>query len=178
MIGVARFLNGQGIAGLAVSLILAVLLVLQKGETRHFRKEGARFESLYRDGEVRLAAQAADFAAAAERARADDRANAVRVIATQQSINRSSLDDYQARLADLRARADSVRQAASAGDRSHAGGPAVPGISTAPGGTDAAADQDRLPAEDALTASEQAIQLDALINWVRAQSSIDVDGRD
>ena len=178
MIGIARLLNGQGIAGLAASMILAVLLVLQKGETRHFRKESARFEGLYRDGEVRLTAQAADFAAAAERARADDRANAVRVAAAQQSINRRSLDEYQTRLADIRARVERLRQAASAGDRSLAGRAAVSGIPAAPGGIDAAAAQDRLPAEDALTASEQAIQLDALINWVRAQSSIDMDRRD
>ena len=33
-----RLLNVQGIAGIAVSLALAMLLVIQKGETRHWRK--------------------------------------------------------------------------------------------------------------------------------------------
>jgi hypothetical protein len=33
--------------------------------------------------------------------------------------------------------------------------------------------EDRLPAEDALIATEQAIQLDELIRWVRQQSAVD-----
>jgi hypothetical protein len=33
--------------------------------------------------------------------------------------------------------------------------------------------QNRLPQNDALTATEQAIQLDELIKWVRAQAKID-----
>ena len=40
-----RMLNVQGIAGIAVSLALALLLVIQKGETRHWRKE------IHRDGQ-------------------------------------------------------------------------------------------------------------------------------
>jgi hypothetical protein len=178
MIGILRLLNPQGIAGLAAAATLAVLLAIQKGETRHFRKEGTRFEQLYRDGEAKRATMVADFAAAAERARAADRANAARVTAAQQSINRSSRDDYQARLADIRARAGRLRQAASADDRGNAGGSAVPVLPTAASGADEATGQDRLPAADALTASEQAIQLDALINWIRAQSSIELDRRD
>ncbi len=36
-----------------------------------------------------------------------------------------------------------------------------------------AAGEDRLPQSDRLTATEQAIQLDELIKWVRAQAEVD-----
>ena len=50
---------------------------------------------------------------------------------------------------------------------------ALPGLSAASGGAAQAAGEDRLPAPDALTATEQAIQLDELIKWVKAQAAID-----
>ena len=43
-----RLISPQGIAGLATSICLALLLVLQKGETRHWKRESSRFEQLYR----------------------------------------------------------------------------------------------------------------------------------
>ena len=46
---ILRLLNAQGIAGLAASLCLALLLVLQKGETRHWKKQSSQFEQLYRE---------------------------------------------------------------------------------------------------------------------------------
>jgi hypothetical protein len=49
----------------------------------------------------------------------------------------------------------------------------MPGLSAAAGGAAQAADQDRLSAGDALTATEQAIQLDELIKWVQAQAAVD-----
>jgi len=49
----------------------------------------------------------------------------------------------------------------------------VPGVSAAPGGPDEAAGQDQLPQSDGLTATEQAIQLDELIKWVKAQAAVD-----
>jgi len=173
MIGALRLLDVQGIAGLAASLILAVLLVIQKGETRHFRKESARYEKLYRDGEVERASLIADFSAASERARADDRANAARVAANQQAINRSSLDDYQARIADARARAERLRQIPSADNRGSSGSAPVPNLSLAADGTHEVTNQDRLPDAERLIATEQAIQLQSLIDWIRAQSAID-----
>jgi hypothetical protein len=49
----------------------------------------------------------------------------------------------------------------------------VPGLSAAPCGVAEAAGHDGLPPDAALVATEQAIQLDALIGWVRRQASID-----
>ena len=42
-----------------------------------------------------------------------------------------------------------------------------------PAGPAQATGADRLPVPDALTATEQAIQLDELIKWVRAQAKVD-----
>jgi hypothetical protein len=47
------------------------------------------------------------------------------------------------------------------------------GLPAAPRSTDQAASEGGLSAEDRLTATEQAIQLDELIKWVKRQSAID-----
>ena len=68
-----------------------------------------------------------------------------------------------------------------AGERSCAGTPRRRGagagfciaLSAAPGGPARAAGQDGLSGSDALVATEQAIQLDELIKWVRRQAEVD-----
>ena len=168
-----RLLNPQGIAGLAASICLALLLVIQKGETRHWRKESGRFEQLYTHEQAALAGTVANYRAAADAARAADTAAAERVAAEQRSINERTENDLEARLAAARSLAQRLRlEAARApADPGSRGNPPVPGLSAPPGQPPQAAGQDRLP--DALTATEQAIQLDELIKWVRKQSEID-----
>ncbi len=41
---ILRFLNLQGVAGLAAALALLALLLVQKGETRHWKKRSNQFE--------------------------------------------------------------------------------------------------------------------------------------
>jgi hypothetical protein len=65
---ILRLLNPQGIAGLAASLCLALLLVLQKVETRHWKKQAASYEQLYRDEQVALAGTVANYRSTAEQA--------------------------------------------------------------------------------------------------------------
>lgn len=130
---------------------------------------------------------------AALRAAAEDALNKARVEGEQARITEEIADDYQARLAEARAKYDRVaaRLAPAAGrvrpegDRASPGGgagAAVPGLSVAGSGAAEAAGQDRLPAtgeltlEDALIATEQALQLDALISWVERQAAVDVNG--
>jgi hypothetical protein len=48
----------------------------------------------------------------------------------------------------------------------------MPGLSAGSGGPAQTAGQDGLSRSDALTATEQAIQLDELIKWVRAQAEV------
>ena len=74
----------------------------------------------------------------------------------------------------LTACASSTQVAAHPGGR---GGAPVPGLPASPGRADQAAGQDRLPVAEALTATEQAIQLDELIGWVRRQHAVNPNAR-
>ena len=178
---ILRLLNVQGIAGLAASACLALLLVLQKGETRHWRKQSGQFEQLYRDEQSARAATVANYVAAAETARAADRAASERARMQQQAINERSSHDYEVRLADARARARALRlpseTGAAATNPRSGGAAAMPRLYPAPGGPVGTTEENRLPAADALTATEQAIQLDELINWIRAQAEVDPNSR-
>jgi hypothetical protein len=174
-----RLLNMQGMAGLAVGIALAVLLLVQWGETRHWKNESARFELLYREEHAAHAGTIATMRAAAEAARASDQANLARVAAEQRAINERTLDDYEARLAAARALAERLRgqtavAASGSGIRRDA---AVPGLSAPASGASEAAGQDGFPDSDRLIATEQAIQLEELIEWVRQQQMIDQAGR-
>lgn len=120
------------------------------------------------------------FLAASEQAQKDAEANAQRVAREQEIITDAKLAEYRADLGDLRARFDRLRRArdAAQGNPGRADAAGLPGLPAAAGGIDAPAGQARLPAaggltlEDALIASEQALQLQALIDWVAAQSAV------
>jgi hypothetical protein len=174
-----RLLNPQGIAGIAISLALAILLVVQKGETRHWKKQSAQFEQRFVAEQSVLAQTVANYRAAADAARADDRANLARVGADQRAINERTSNDFEARLAAARSLARRLRgEAAGApADRGAGRGAPMPGLSAAPRGTAQGAGHDRLPGADALLATEQAIQLDELIKWVEKQHAVDPNGR-
>ena len=188
-----RLLNPQGIAGLAAAAILALLLIAARIDARHWKKQAAQFEQLYRAETKAHAETVANYRLAAERARAADRANAERVEAAQSSISERITNDFEARLADARARARAQRLRGPTQAATGRGGgrdAPVPGLPAAPSATDQAAGQDRLPGApdevptswgphdpDRLIATEQAIQLDALIRWVRAQAVVDPNDR-
>jgi hypothetical protein len=176
-VSVLRLLNIQGIAGLAVGLALGLLLLIQKGETSYWKKQSGQFAQFYHDEQAALAGTIANYRAAADAARAADRANLARVAAAQRTINERISDDYEARLAAARSLAQRLRRQTATGtaDRGAGGTAPVPGLSAASGEPDQAARTDRLPNSDALTATEQAIQLDALIRWVLQQHSVHTD---
>lgn len=92
----------------------------------------------------------------------------------QAEESRRIADDYEARIADARARAAAVglRGQAAAADPGGGGKPAVPGVPDPARVADAAAGENRLSAADALIATEQAIQLDALIGWVEGMAGV------
>ena len=169
-----RLLNPQAIAGVGVSLCLAILLVTQKVETRYWKKQSGQFEQLYRGEQSAFATTVANYRTAAEAARAADKANADRVAAQQTAINLRTANDFESRLAAARADAERLRQQSEAAADSRVGGGASMPVLPAPSsGPAEVAHQDRLPATDALTATEQAIQLDELIKWVRKQHEVD-----
>jgi len=170
-----RLIGVQGIAGIAASLVLGLMLVVEKGETRHWKRESARFEQLYGGERAALAGTVANYRAAADAARAVDRANLARVAAEQRTINERTANDYEARLAAARTLARRLRgqAATAAADPGNRGAAPMSRLPAPAGGADEGAAQDRLPRADALIATEQAIQLDELIKWVRAQATLD-----
>ena len=171
---IARLIGVQGWVGLAGAALLVALLLIEKSETRHWKKQSGQFEQLYRSERSALAATVANYRAAAAAARAADRAAAERVAAEQRAISERISNDYEARLAAARVAADRLRsQAGTAGADSRRGAAAsVPGLPAAAGLADAPSGQDGLPDSDRLIATEQAIQLDELIKWVRRQSEV------
>lgn len=172
-----RLLNVQGIAGIAVSLALALLLAAQSVKTRHWKATSAKYElSLARD-QAAFASTVAAYRAAADQARTADRLNATRVAADQLAISQRTDHDFETRLAAARLRAGRLRldPAAAARDPRPRREPAVSGLSAAPGGAAQASGEDRLPAPDALIATEQAIQLDELVKWIRRQHLVPVN---
>ena len=170
-----RLLNPQGLAGLAAALVLAVLLVAAKIDARHWHKQSAHYEQLYRGGEAALAGTIANVRAAAAQAQAADRASVDRVETSQRTINERSADALDSRLADIRARAHRLRLQTASAAAAPGGGPAavVSGLPGRSAGTAQAAGEGGFPAADQLIATEQAIQLDELIKWVRAQGAVE-----
>ena len=175
---ILRLLNVQGIAGLVASLCLGLLLILQKAETRHWRKQSGQFEQLYRGEQAAFAGTVANYRVAADAARAADRAVAERAAAEQSAINHRSAHDLEVRLAAARRSAERLRgePAAAAADPRRGASAAVSRIPASAFGADQAAGEDRLPVEAALIATEQAIQLGELIKWVKAQAAVDPNG--
>ena len=131
-----RLINVQGWAGLAASAALLGLLILQKGETRHWRKQSAQYERLYRAEQAAFATTVANYRAAAEAARRSDRENAERVAAEQRAINERTSNDYEARLAAARAAAERLRSEArtAAADPGGRRAAPVPGVPASAGG--------------------------------------------
>jgi hypothetical protein len=171
---ILRLLNWQGVAGVAATICLAALLAVQIVQTRHWRDSSADFERLYRDGQASLAMTVADARAAADLARIADQANAARVSTEQRAITERTTNDYEARLAAARATAERLRIAAqAAADPGARGATSVPGVPPSTRSPAESPRQNQLPDFDALTATEQAIQLDELIKWVRAQAKVD-----
>jgi hypothetical protein len=166
MIALLRFWK-QGLLGL---LLLAFALMWaskaaierQNGKLKQQLAEASRMI-------VRIEEQVR---ARTEQARMQDLANAAQAERHQQEISREIANDYQTRLGDLRRRYDAIRMRTgeARADPGSRGNPDLPGVSPAAAGTDAPSGENGLPPADALIASEQALQLKALQEWVRGQA--------
>ena len=171
---IARLINVQGMIGIGAALLLLVMVAVKSGEARHWRKQAARTELLYLAEQSAAARTVANYRAAADTARAADLANVQRVAAAQRAISERTTNDLETRLAAARARA--LRLQLEARPPAAAGGPrraaSVPAARAAPGAPGGAAEEDGLSLADRLTATEQAIQLDELIKWVKGQAAV------
>jgi hypothetical protein len=159
---------------LAIAVAAALMLALLIHDRNRWKAKTAHYSELLAGERAAHSATVANYRAAAEQARRADAENAARVKAEQAAINERTSNDFESRLAAARARADRLRgQSATAeADSGSRGAAAVPGIPASAQGPSQASGEDGLPARDALIATEQAIQLDELIKWVRAQSEV------
>lgn len=150
--------------GGALALFAVVLWIDHRGYQRGLHKRDAELAAFQRT--------VADVRAKTAQALADVARNKARVEADQQKVTDDVSTDYQRQLAALRARYDGLRTASQAHPRS-GGAASMPGVPGPAGGPDEGTGQDRLPAPDALIASEQALQLVALQDWLRAQQKVE-----
>ena len=162
------------ILGAAVAAAAILWLVHSRD---HWRDEARANATLYQQAQAASAATVANYRAAADQARREDAANLARVEAQQGAINERTQDDFETRIASARASAQRLRQqaAAAAGDPGTGGAAAVPGLPAPAGRAPETTGESGLPQSDRLTATEQAIQLDELIKWVRAQHALRPD---
>jgi len=167
---------------LAMKLIVAIgcalLLALLIHDRNHWKAKTAHYAELLAAERGAHSATVAGYRAAAAQARAADAANAARVKADQAAINERTADDYQDRIAAARAAAGSLRRITASASHPGAGrATPVPGLPVAAPGVAESANENGLSQPERLIATEQAIQLDELIQWVRAQGQVDVSGR-
>lgn len=121
----------------------------------------------------------ANYELAAEQRKASDLFNLQRVGTEQAEITERKVDEYQDRIAALRADfAERVRLAQAKADPGGAGRTDLPGLPEGAGRADATACEAEFPPRDALIASEQAEQLIALQGWVTEVAAVDVNGAD
>lgn len=121
-----------------------------------------------------------DFVAASHKAEQRQQANKARVEAEQKAITERIAHDYETRLAALRVRvgadavagADRLRAGPAKVDPRASGRLGVPGDADAARGAAAPPGDHGLSLARQLIASEQALQLDALIDWVIAQAHV------
>ena len=142
-----------------------------------------------------FAGTVANYRAAAATAELAARANVARVEAEQAAITQEITDAYEDRLAAARARADELRRAAgrAAVDTGSAYAADLPGSGATTGSADQASGDPRLSAtgdivcpagrvcltiDEALIATEQAIQLDALIDWNLRQAAVEFSAQE
>lgn len=158
--------------GLALAL-LAIMLVLAKTDARRGWASAAAWERRARDEKAAFQQTVANFRAARAEAERLDALNKARVEADQRAITERTVDDYEARLAAVRDRyAALVRPVPPRPDQGGRGSAPLPGAGPTPRRADGPAPQAGLPPEDALIATEQAIQLEALQAWVRGQAGV------
>lgn len=117
----------------------------------------------------------ANFKKAQADAEAKQAHNLARVAKAQKDVTDETLDDYNRRVADLRER---YKRLQSQGNRSATRDPDLPAVPGTAARLDEAPRENGLPSPDALIASEQALQLDALITWNERQAKIETSPGD
>ena len=164
--------------GKLIALLGAVALICWQSSqiARWHRQFNSEHEAHLRDNAAHVQT-VANYRAAAKAAEEADRANAARVKAAADQISKERSDEYKKRIADARARAERLRRLsqgeAGGADPCGAAAKDMPSVPKPAAGAAEATCKDRLPPSDQLIATEQAIQLDELIKWVKKVVGLD-----
>lgn len=155
-------------------LLLALTLTFLVHDRNHWKGAAELRQQQLAQTRAAFDQTVAGYRAAAAQARAADAANAARVKAEQSAINERIEDEYQTRIAAARSDARRLRDNQAAATNPRSGRAAsMPGLSAPSPGATQTAGEDRLSESDRLIATEQAIQLDELIRWVKTQAMVD-----
>jgi hypothetical protein len=152
-------------AGAAVAGVLILLLMIARGDARHYK-------ALWQQEQAAHQLTIANYKAAAAEAERMDQANIVRVQTEQQAITEKVTNDYQSKLADSTDRYERLRAKAS-GYLSHPASPGVPETRDTTCLAVAGTSCEGIPPL-LLEAQRNTDQLIALQDWVKAQSKVDV----
>lgn len=156
-----------------IAVLLATIAILKlslAGEQRHATKLQHQLrETIAADDRFK-----AEVAAKTALASAQDEAHAHRVERDQTLITQETVNAYQREIAALRARAaQRLRSGTSAANPSGRAAAPMPGFPEAAGRPDGATGENGLPEADRLIASEVAVRLRSLQEWVRKQEQVE-----
>lgn len=159
---------------LAIVIAAALMIALLIHDRNRWKAKTSHYSALLAAERSAHSATVAGYRAAADRARREDAENLARVRASQAAINERTRDDFESRIAAARARFAELQRSTQAGaaDSRIGGAAPVPGLSAAAERASQAAGEDGFSHSDQLIATEQAIQLDELIKWVKAQAEV------
>ena len=161
------------IAGIALTVAFAALMGVQVHKTR-----AAQHELAATNAKLVTAQQTIiNYQQAAEKARQADAQNRARAEAEQQAVVERTKEDYEARIA--RARTDAQRLRDQLARPANPGSPGAAPVSDHRGAgpsSPGASEDHGLSIDERLIATEQAIQLDALISYVNGILKVDMNG--
>lgn len=155
-----KIAGGLVIAMLVYIGLLHLNLAVERRSAAKWQREAVGWQQALKTTE-------ANYRAASEAARKADRENKLRVEAEQSRINMEVSSDHKKQLADLRARYDALRLRLASGVNTGS-----PGAEAVPGVPDTTCRADDFSLEDRFLASEQALRLKGLQDWIRSQQAV------
>lgn len=148
-----------------------LILVLLLGLTGFFYLENRRLDQGVKAQVISHELTKANYRAALAAADAQDTIRLLNETQKRATNNAKILNDFEARLADLRLRAQRLQPPSARTSGGSASVLSVPSTSPASGGTAPTLAEAGLSSEDALIASEQAMQLQGLLDWFKVSQT-------
>jgi hypothetical protein len=145
-----------------VSLALLIALGIMTGIAKMEHASAVKWETSSIRWQAAHDQLEANYRAAQAKAAAENKAHVEAVESTQSQITERVRNDYEARLAALRARYSSVHTGTATADRGAAGSTGVSGVPAPPAEPDAAA----------IACTSNTLQLEGLIEWVKEQEGV------